>query len=159
MPITLSLNSLTLSISHFLDAKYPRVLAEPLPRVEYSAFGTPVGDGPTYESKHIWAINTLLTHEEANILQAIYVEFDTIRRSSPTLDASILVTDTNQAFLERTPRTRGIAPDTLENSVGISIVAYYAQFKAWMTKPPELDERGVYVAASFTLQETTKVLL
>ncbi|WP_157816420.1 hypothetical protein [Nostoc flagelliforme] len=152
MPITLYNNNLSLEITSFLDAKLPRLIASPTSAIEYSIPGAAIRTGTAYEPKYIWAINALLLPEESTILQAIYLD-------SELEKSNILISDTTQLLVERSPRTRAIVPGAAQPSnVGASsIIAYYANFNGCMIKPPELDERGIYIAASFTLQETTKV--
>jgi hypothetical protein len=152
--LTLSISGLQLSIKKFTDNKLPRVIVEPYPNLEYSVYGTPVGDGPLFSCKYIWSISTILTIDECRVLGAIYQEFDTQRRNLES--ASITLIDTNQSVEEKSPRTRAIAPDTSAISLPNSYVSYYGQFYVWFTKPPDFQDSGRYRTVQFTLVESLK---
>lgn len=136
-----------------------RARVEPIPRIEYSINGTAIGDGTSAEPKHIWAVNCVLEKSEVRTLEAIYWEFDRLRRKVPYNGECVRVADTNQEFIERLPRTRAAVPGFSVIPEGANYIAYFAYFNTWFVKPPEYDELGTRLAASFTLQETSKVVI
>lgn len=129
--------------------------------LEYSIFSTPIGDGPLFEPKFIWALNFPCggCNPSVETIEAMYSEFDRLRRTQPYTSAEILLTDTNQKYVEKSPRTRAIAPapNNAADNLSGGYIAYYAKFKTWMVKAPEFDDLGRYRACTLTLQETEKV--
>lgn len=148
-----TLGSLSLEISRVSNSQYPRAVVEPLPKVEYSINGSVVGDGPNFAPKSIWAINAFLKEEERDILIAIHSEFDYLRRTLQIADISLA--DYTLPYIERSPRTKALAPGTVEQTVeqNIGQLKYFATFKTWMVQPPQFENGGRYTLASFTLQE------
>lgn len=156
MALEISISDINLKIENLTEPSFTRARVNPVPQVEYSIYGAAIGDGPFFEPKHIWAVNCLLEREEMLVLEAIYSEFDKRRRTPPYTNAEVLVWDTNQEFVEMVPSTRAIVPNTSQVTVASEYVSYFAQFKTWFVKPPEYEEDGSYIRASFTLQETSK---
>lgn len=156
MALKLSISGISLEIENLTEPAFTRARVNPVPQVEYSIYGAAIGDGPFFEPKHIWAVNCLIGREEMLVLEAIYSEFDKRRRTPPYTNAEVLVWDTNQEFVEMAPRTRAIVPSTPQITVASGYVSYFAQFKTWFVKPPEYEENGNYIGASFTIQETSK---
>lgn len=157
MSLTLSLNGLSLKLNKFTDNKLPRAVIDPYGGVEYSIYGTPIGDGPAFEPKFVWAVTAFVDKDQERLIGAIYAEFDRLRRTQPYQSANILLIDINQEYQEKLPRTRALAPDTTQQFVGAAHVSYFAQFYVWMVKPPELVENGIWRTVTLTLQETDRV--
>lgn len=156
MGLVLTLNEISVEFVRFLDTNYPRVLAEgSSSKVEFSIFGTPAIDGPAYVSRHIWACNAIYTHEQRDLLEALFAEFHYRRRNQQLCD--ILIYDTTATLKERSPRTRALVPDTSERAIGSSHVAYYAQFKGAFTEGPKFNKAGIWDFVQFTLTETVLV--
>jgi hypothetical protein len=156
MGLVLTLNEISVEFVRFLDTNYPRVLAEgSSSKVEFSIFGTPAIDGPAYISRHIWACNAIYTHEQRDLLEALFAEFHYRRRNQQLCD--ILIYDTTATLKERSPRTRALVPDTSERAIGSSHVAYYAQFKGVFTEGPKFNKAGQWDFVQFTLTETVLV--
>jgi len=154
--LKLSIGGVEVKISKFLDTKFPRMIAEPIPSMEYSLFGTSVGDGPRFASRYIWNVNALLDfHCDADIemkLGIIYQIFDTQRRALGS--AFINLEDTTQQIQELTASKHTTVTATSSSTLG-SYTSHYAVFNVWMTKPPEFTQMGRYKSVSFTLLEAT----
>jgi hypothetical protein len=154
--LKLTIRSIEVEIYKFLDTKLPRMIAEPIPSMEYSLFGTSVGDGARFPSRYIWNVNALLDIRcDADIerkLGIIYQTFDADRRALE--NAFIELEDTTQEIQELTASMRPTVPATSSVVIG-SYTSHYAVFNVWMTKPPEFSQMGKYKSVSFTLLEAT----
>lgn len=151
MPIRflLSINSLSLEIRHIPNASFPRARIEPLPKIEYSNNGSTILDGPIFAPKFSWPITAFLTANERDILEAIYVESDGLRRNFQPV--GIDLSDFTLPYIESPPRSKPLASGS-EQVIGNSI-KYFAVFKTWMVEPPKFEVQGRLNIASFTLQE------
>lgn len=156
MSLTLTLDTLTVTISRLRDPKLPRAIVNPATN-EFTAKGYPVLRGSSVQTKQLWSVGCRVFPEEYDILKAIYEESDLRRRE--LVDPAILVFDTWQRFSERAPRTRAIAPSTSEILLSPQ-VQYYAQFNAWFTKPPEIinSSQGRFWDVDFDLTELETVV-
>lgn len=152
MTLTLSISGLSLEINRFTEGRFPRTIVDHYAKVEYSFYGSNIGDGSLFVPKFIWAVGAVLTKDEARLLSTIYSEFDTLRRLD--LSANILLIDTIQEVQERAPRTRAIAPGTSEVFVGSNHTSYFAQYNVWITSPPDYEVFGLDRRCNFTMMET-----
>ncbi|MEH2070004.1 MAG: hypothetical protein V7K47_17895 [Nostoc sp.] len=154
--ITLILDSLCISFSNFLDPKFPRARAIDGGKLEYSANGNGIGDGPVFEQPHLWTFSVYCTEQDMRILGAMYHESDARRRQLPQTNTEITLIDKVREYQERSPRTRVIAPGTSEVMVGASHVSYFAQFHVWFVGEPEFDKAGDKRIAHLSFQEIEK---
>lgn len=157
MSIQLILGSLSVTLAKFPDNKLPRAVVEPHAGLEYSIYGTSIGDGPRVEPKFIWSVNAFVDQNQEALIGAIYFEFDLLRRTQPYTPAEVRLIDTNQKYQERLPRTRAIASGTTATNIGSSHVSYFAQFNVWFVKPPDFTELGRIRTVNLTFQESSKV--
>jgi len=148
---------LDLTIYDVVDPKFPRTRSDPVASVEYSVAGTPILDGPSFEPKYIWTISCLLENDDAIALKLIYHESDKKRRLPPYGSSEITIIDYFDPVAEKVPRTRAIAPDSVETVVRPGYISYHAQFKGFLLKEPEFSEEGIYRLANFTLVESSKI--
>ena len=154
--ITLILDSLSVSFTRFVDPKFPRARAVDGGKLEYSANGNAIGDGPVYEAPHLWSFSVYCTEQDMRILGAMYHESDARRRVLPQINTELTLVDMVREYQERSPRTRAIAPGTSEVMVGASHVSYFAQFHVWFVAEPEFDKAGDKRIAHLSFQETEK---
>lgn len=154
--IRLILDNLSVSFTKFLDPKFPRARAIDGGKLEYSAAGCSIGDGPVFEQPHLWTFSVYCSEDDIRILGAMYHESDTRRRQLPQLNTELTLIDKVREYQERSPRTRVIAPGTSEVMVGASHVSYFAQFHVWFVAEPEFDKAGDKRIAHLSFQETEK---
>ncbi|MEH2456961.1 hypothetical protein [Nostoc sp.] len=157
--ITLILGSLSATFRNFVEPKFPRGRAVEGGKLEYSANGNSIGDGPVYEQPHLWTFSVYCSTEDIRILGAMYHESDIRRRQLPQVNTELTLIDQVQEYQERSPRTRVIASGTSEVSVGTSHVSYFAQFHVWFVKEPEFDKAGDKRIAHLSFQETEKFVV
>ena len=162
MALSLSIGDLSLTLNKFSDRQLPRTIIEPHSGVEYSIWGTTIGDGPVFQPKYVWSVTASVGHcQEQNaerMLGAIYAEFDLRRRTMPHENAQIRLIDTNQEIQEKAPRTRAIAPGTAITTLPGEYISYFAQFDVWFVQPPSYSVEGRIRTVNFSLQETGRVL-
>jgi hypothetical protein len=132
--ITLILGSLSVSFTKFVEPRFPRARAVDGGKLEYSASGNAIGDGPAYEPPHLWSFSVYCTDQDMRILGAMYYESDARRRQLPQINTELTLIDKVREYQERSPRTRVIAPGASEVMVGGSHVSYFAQFHVWFVK-------------------------
>jgi len=152
---TLSLAGISVTLNSFVSNDYPRISLQPLSAVEFSALGTPAVSGSYFEPKYIWSITAMVDKEKRNLIDAIAYEFQARRRALEECD--ILVIDKTAPVTERNPRSRAIAPGTIQTLLGDSHVVYFAQFKAALTEPIKFSKLGILDSVSFSLVETVRV--
>lgn len=157
MSITLALGGLVVALPKgYLNNSYPRVPVESsTPTLEYSSYGTPAIAGPAYAGKHVWTIDTLVNASIRNTLEALYAEFEYRRLSKLPVD--ILLYDKSATIKERLPRSRAIAPGSVEQAIAAGYVAYHAQFNAVFVSNLQFTKQGGRDGVQFTLQETSVV--
>ena len=162
MALTLSIGDLSLTLTKFSDRQLPRTHVEPHSGVEYSIWGTTIGDGPVFQPKYTWSVNAIVGHcqeqQAERMLGAIYAEFDYRRRTMPHENAQIRLIDTNQEIQEKAPQTRALAPGASITNLPGNYLSYFAQFDVWFVQPPTYSEEGRIRIANFSLQETGRVL-
>jgi len=154
--ITLILGSLSISFSIFLEPKFPRTRAINGGKLEYAVSGNPIGDGPVFETPHIWSFSVLCMEQDMRVLGAMYYQFDFNRRQLPQVNTELTLIDQVREYQEVSPRTRAIAPGTSEIAVGTNYVSYFAQFYVWFVSEPEFDKVGDKLIAHLSFQETEK---
>lgn len=153
--LQLTLGGLSLTLDKFTDGKLPRTTVEPFAGLEYSIYGTSIGDGPFFEPKFIWVATALVDRTQERLVRAINAEFDQLRRNRQSAD--VLLYDTNEEYSEKLPRTRALVPGYTAIPVGATHTSYFAQFKVWIVRPPEFNEQGRLRTVTLTLQESVKV--
>jgi hypothetical protein len=156
--IALNISGIDLTLTRFTGTELPRVPVA-TGQVSYTATGVATGSGVAYEPKHLWTINALLTQDEANLLSLIWREHDRLRRALQPAD--IWVIDFTEEFSERIPRTRVLAPGTIERlypAINPTHAFYYPKWAAWMPEPPRYQQEGRYKAAEIMLFEAGKLM-
>lgn len=156
--IELEISGISVVLNRFTGTDLPRVPIS-TGQVTYAATGTAIGNGVSYEPKHLWTINALCTPDECDRLQLIWIEHDRLRRAQTYSD--IWIIDRTEEFAERVPRTRAIAPDATERlfpAIASTHAFYYAKFAAWMPEAPKLRQEGKYRAVELTLYESDKII-
>lgn len=164
--ITLSIGLLSVSLKLTPNTELPRIRAE-IGGVEYTAQGSVVGTGASYEPKHIWNIEAIITKADALILKAIYAEHD--RRRRALIDANVRINDSSELYVEPAPRTRDFATGaptetTIIENGSNDLIVYYAAFYGWFIAEPRISRpysnpfnNNDKQIVNFTLTETDKV--
>jgi hypothetical protein len=155
--IELEIGGISVVLNRFTGTDLPRIPIS-TGQATYTATGTAIGSGVSYEPKHLWTINALCTPDECDRLQLIWIEHDRRRRALQYAD--IWIIDRTEEFSERLPRTRAIALGASERVFPASAsthVFYYAKFAAWMPEAPKLQQEGKYKAVELTLYESEKI--
>lgn len=157
--LSLTLNSLAVTIDTFLNESYPRLLYA-APSIEYSQYRTLIKKGLPFVPPEQWVVSCLLTPDNADLVEAIYQEHLRLRRLN--LEDRILTTDTTWKYKEVAPRTKAVAPSPYDAvllfGVGDTHVKYFARFYTIFSAQPTFTESGDKVACSFSLAETDEVV-
>ena len=119
--LSLSYQSITVNLSRFADANFPRERLEPLTAGQ-SRNGASLLNGPSYESKHIWNVSAIVPPADAALAQDISDLYQ-------LLAGNVVVSDGIRPYTEPTPRTRPLVATTTATTIG-SRVRYFAQFNA-----------------------------
>jgi len=148
--------------SQDLSVTFLRMLGE-MPRTKlpigsggsYAKSGNFLASGPSFETRHLFDINHIITSADALILMAIWEISDARRRSFGNWQITI-EDETELFFEERTAATK--TRSSVAGTTAIELnggVYYYAKFQAFMPKAPAfgIDSQGNRVAI-FSLQET-----
>lgn len=155
MSMILTLGGLSVTITKFTEPSFPRVPAIETAKLEYSIHGNPIGTGAWYEAPHLWSFGAICTPHEADIISAIYSDFEAQRRAGK--NAFIRLDDKVQEFVEKAPRTRALAVEASERAIGTTHVSYYAQFLVWFTQFPQQEIALGKRIIRLSLQETIKI--
>lgn len=148
--IILASGSLSLTITRFSNASYPRERIDG-PTLSYSAYGSPVREGTWFEPKHIWNIEARLNATERLMLDRLYAYW---LLSDPK--PAIILSDQTRQFTEPSPRTRALASGATE-TIADGMTSYFAQFQVEFGQEPKYSQDGAFVVASLQLMETVKV--
>lgn len=126
--------------------------------INYSLAGAAIDGGPGFEAKYLWEIGSILEHEEALLLKAIFAESDRLRRSLAPF--SLLIYDTITPVVEAgAVNTRAIVPTTALTPVGAGAVSYYAQYRGGFVAPPKMEPypTGIW-QVDFSIAEHDRVV-
>ena len=160
VPLTLTLSELTVTLTKFIGDDTFRMPLQQPSSIEFSVNGTPSVSGIAIVPKNLWSVQAIVDSSQKDILDAIIYEFQYLRRN--LLDYNVLVTDTTSRLVERTPRSRALAPSTTERLIGNTHTAYFPIFKAVFTEIPKFtlprDRCSGNQIASFTLVESVRMI-
>lgn len=152
--ISLNLNGLTLTLDHFASGRFPRIQPQ-TSDPETSATGALNVFGYFHENPHLWEFSARISHADRDKLNAIYSEHLYLRRSFGNY--KIILTDCTQPFVERSPRTRGIAPSPfnteLANTPYTGFVQYFATYKVVFSGNPEYGVEGRFDVVNLAFRE------
>ena len=154
MSLIFTISGMSATLTKFAGNDFPRSKPQAA-QVEYSNWGNPVGTGPAYLGKHIWAGTAQLDLAEAEAFDRIYEEWDYLRADGQS--ANILIYDMTEIFQERSARTRSIVPGATPEAFEGTYVKYYAQFHGWFTQPLKKQKQGPWRFVTFAVTETSIV--
>jgi len=164
MTLTLSLSGITTTLN--LRTTFQDVRTEaPVQELAYTAAGTAVHNGITYEAKHIWGGSFFVdTAAQKDALLHLWALQQAGRRSGAAISTyEMLIQDRSARFFEPPSRTRAtVSGDTvvLIPPTGTTIlVGYFAQFRGVFVGMPEIETYDVdRWSVSLSITETSKVL-
>lgn len=141
----------------FFDPTPPRRSDEVI-EVGRSTYGTFYVMRRINEDYYKWEFSTLISHENKEILDAMYWEHSyLIRTKSSDPNPRILLTDCTQQFTERYPRTRAKAPTPFDGESvingSISFVTYFSKFYVWFESQPEYTKQDEKLKVTLKLKE------
>lgn len=140
--VSFSLENLTVTFyqNQIVAADFVR---SPVEMVEHSrtALGFIIATGRLSEDFYLFDFSAVVSEDDAILVDAMYWRFHELRRlRQPN---SILAIDTLRPFIERSPRTRAVAPEPFNTTQIIqgNYVKYYAQFWTMFNRKPVYDTR------------------
>lgn len=170
MSLILSLSGITATLTTATTFQEVRTVIRAR-ELSYTAAGTSVMNGISYESKHLWTGIFLLdpgaedSTATKDALERIWVLQDAGARSGAAISTyEMLIQDRTKRFREPSPRTRAIVSGDTAIAVPPSpaspvLVEYYAQFRGVFVEAPQFETVGD--ADRWTVQlsitETSKV--
>lgn len=164
MSLTLAYGTITVTLSRFAEASWPRRRIE-IAEISRTAFGTPNERGTSYEPPHLWQVSALVSDfralvtdfSDADRLEAIY-------NRAQLVGGDITLSDYTRDYSEPAPRTRALAAGGAAKTLGTTpnqMVRYPAVFNVRFAGELVLERQtstGLSVLATFQLVETTKVV-
>lgn len=144
--ITLSIDSLSVSIGEdaglglWLPNGYERQ-PQPTGEQEYALNGTPIDDGPLYESKQLWTLQAFVTIEQWRLIKLIWMRSERKRRTLQ--DYSIVLDDYVTPWIEDVAQTRAIAPGGTVTALTEGC-SYPARFTARMFEPKDEHSKSAF---------------
>lgn len=149
--LSLSLAGLSVEIRGIVEYKPPRTRVEK-PEATRTVTNALVIYGSAYDLPHTWELQACLTRSNWKVLESLWKEHELRRQTSTGLqeplpsdrDPAILLIDTFQEFIEKSPRTRATAPAPLNTveTVSTDFVSYYPQFLVYFASAPEIVTTG-----------------
>lgn len=143
--LRLILGSYDLTIASFTNLQYPRILPKFVETTE-SQSGTVVLSGSSYEPKHRWQVECILSETNLNTLDAMH-------QYGYKNDLELVIHDYTQEITEIT-QTRNTAISATVSNDGTQD-RYYARFRALFDSDITKTKRGSKVVCAFGMRETS----
>lgn len=169
LQISLPDTGLSVTLDLFMSDESPRIDPQQAGSVEYTATGSVIVKGRSYELKSLWNVQAYLYEIEGDfqsheLLMWLWNQSDTRRRNPTTpgdTSYQLLVYDTTYPIFEPLPITRAIVPETVvgyyPSDAAPTHVKYYAQFYAFIPERPVIRHQGDKFSVTFTMYELDKV--
>ena len=127
------------------------LLANPT-QISRSVVGAAIATGTIYPHYYGKSVGCLLKEDGKMSLLAIREKIENNRRNFETNPGAIAI-DKLRPFLEEPPRTRDLAPLSVETLREDGTIEYYGQFRVWLTNLRISAKKGLFYEVTFNLEE------